>query len=592
MPKQARSLLTLAAALATTAPATAQTVSQPAAGQTGAGQVGMPQVGTLQSAGRPAWLDGDSGIPEVTPRSTAAGTAIVSAVDAPIDPRQPLPVFTPQFPYPTVPVSTAETGVRPVQTLAEAITLAYERNPTLLARRARLRSTDYLYPQARAGYGTTVNARGTYSFARDQVEARTGGFIGNQGFSSAASLIVNQPLFTFGRVTAAESSALGQIEFERDTLRLVEAEVMLDVVAGYVSVLRDAAAVTIAEQNLALLEQQFSDSAARFRVREITIADLDQVQTRLETARAQVIVARGQLGASQAQFLRDVGAPPGELAPPDVLSLPVSDLNDAYAIADAESPSIRAAQSREKVSRATISSAKAEFLPRVDVQGSFDYGTQTPYSDDVRATQTLGSVVLTVPLANGGLRQAQLGGAREANDSDRQLIDAAMRETRSAVASAWNSLASSRASVAYYLAATEAARNAFEGARLQERAGDRTTLDVLDLARDLLTVQINYNTAIANEYLSRASLLAAMGRLEAPQLLAGLTPYDPQAHYRRVSNRSDFPLVTDLLSGLDSLLLPRVSGDRPFLDPAVTTSTQATVELPPETSAVRVDPTQ
>ena len=595
MANRAEGLLTLAAALAAAAPAAAQTTTDPAMDPPVAQTSAPVQIGVqtgVQPGVRPDWLDGESGIPEVTPRSTAAGTTLVAPGAAPLDPSQPLPVFTPQFPYPTTPPSTAETGVQPVRTLAEAITLAYERNPTLLSRRARLRSTDFLYPQARSAYGTTVSARGTYSFARDQVESNSGSLEGTQGFSSAASLIVNQPLFTFGRVRAAESSALGQIEFERDSLRLAESEVMFNVVGAYVAVLRDAAAVTIAEQNLALLEQQHSDNAQRFRVREITVADLEQVQTRLETARAQLILAQGQLGASQAQFLRDVGAPPGELAPPDLLTVPVSSLSEAYAIADAESPSIRAAQSREKVSRASVASAKAEFLPRVDLEGSFDYGTATPYSDSVRATQLLGSVVLTVPLATGGLRQAQLGSAREANDSDWRLIDAAVRETRSAVSTAWNGLASSRGSLAFYLAATEAARNAFEGARLQERAGDRTTLDVLDLARDLLTVQINYNTALANEYLSRASLLAAMGRLEAPQLLASLAPYDPQAHFRDVSNRSDFPLITDLLSVIDGVAIPRVEGDRPILDPGTTTSTEETVALPPESTAVRVDPTQ
>jgi outer membrane protein TolC len=59
---------------------------------------------------------------------------------------------------------------------------------------------------------------------------------------------------------------------------------------------------------------------------------------------------------------------------------------------------------------------------------------------------------------------------------------------REAVSSSWNQLTASRASLEHYARASEAARRAFEGALKQHRAGARTTLDVLDLARDLLNV--------------------------------------------------------------------------------------------------------
>jgi outer membrane protein TolC len=60
----------------------------------------------------------------------------------------------------------------------------------------------------------------------------------------------------------------------------------------------------------------------------------------------------------------------------------------------------------------------------------------------------------------------------------------------------------------------DSARKAYEGAVLQQRAGLITTLDVLDLARELLLARSNSNTAIASAYLAKARVLAAAGALE------------------------------------------------------------------------------
>lgn len=526
-------------------------------------------------------------IPAVPAQSTAATTF---PVGKPLDPRATLPSFTPVYPYSAVSPLAPTTGLGPVTTLGEAIALAYRNSPQLLAQRDRLRSTDFRLPEARARYGPTIDATASYAFSHDRTYIIPGTAVTQQGFTSAASLILRQPVFTFGRNKAAESSAVSEIAFDRDTLRIVEAQVMLDAVTAYVSVLRDAVGVTIASQNVALLERQYTDSVVRFRVTEISATDLRQVETRLQFARGQLLTAKGELGASQGRFLRDVGAPPGDLRPPDVLTVPVADIGEAYAIADAESPVIRAAQSREKISRSAVQDAKAEFLPRVDLRSSADYGSVTPYSDSRRTTQLRSEAIVTMPLVSGGLREARLGAAREGNQADWRLIDQAQRETRSAVAEAWNRLAASRAALGFYLNAVEAARQAYKGGLQQERAGVITTVDLLDLARDLITVQNNYNTALANEYLARASLLSAMGRLEAPRLV-NVPSYDATAHFREIAHRSDLPLLTPLLSALDGIVLPAVYGDRPIRDPAASTSTTATLAMPPESTVIRVDPT-
>jgi hypothetical protein len=103
---------------------------------------------------------------------------------------------------------------------------------------------------------------------------------------------------------------------------------------------------------------------------------------------------------------------------------------------------------------------------------------------------------------------------------------------------------------------------------VQEKAGMRTTLDVLDLARDLLTVRTSYVSAKANEYIARSSLIAAMGNLEGAALIPSIRAYDPDIHFRQQDGRGDVPLLTYVLSGLDSFVAPDLSSDRAVRDPA------------------------
>lgn len=516
--------------------------------------------------------------PAVARRSTAAAAIVLNQTISDATPSISIPRYNIGQP-PLGPDDDVMMLSGPVTSLAQAMTLAYRGNPRLVAQRATVRSTDYQLAEARSTYGPSLSVEGAYTFNRSRAELASGSYLPQQGFTSTASAILNQPLFAFGRNAAAEQRAYAQITFERDSLRLVETNLMLNVVSSYVGVLRDASAVTIARENLALLQRQYDDNRERFRVREITSTDLQQVETRVELAQAQLLTAEGQLGISQADFLQYVGAVPGELAPPDLLSVRYTTIDAAFADADRNSPVIRAAQSREKVSRATYQAARTEWRPRIDLRGTADYGTLSPYSDRLRSTVLTGQVVLSQPLIDSGLRRSRQDQAREANQADWRLIDAALRETHQIISSAWNQLTSSRATLDNYRRALDAAQRAYDGARLQERAGDRTTLDVLDLARDLLNVRLSYNSSVANEYIARATLLAAAGRIEAPQVVSGLTTYDPDVHYSRARRQSDIPLLTPALSTLDGLATGTVRADRPIRDDAARIVVKPTLPL-------------
>ena len=58
-------------------------------------------------------------------------------------------------------LTSAWAGAASAESLADAITLAYQTNPTLQAERATQRATDETYVQARAGYRPTANIQAT-----------------------------------------------------------------------------------------------------------------------------------------------------------------------------------------------------------------------------------------------------------------------------------------------------------------------------------------------------------------------------------------------------------------------------------------------
>lgn len=467
-----------------------------------------------------------------------------------------------------------------VHTLTDAIRLTYWRNPTLLSQRANVRATDNRLPQARAAYGLNLSAQGTYGYQRDRFQTVLG-WAGNQGWSSVATAILTQPLYTFGRNAGSEKVALAQIAFARDTLRLTETQMLLDTINAYVSVIRDRENVSIAKENIDLLSRQLTDSRARYEVRDITGADLQQIETRVELGKAQLLLAQGQVASSEAQFLKLVGAAPGELLPPTELDVALGTIDQAYSISERRSPVIRAAQSREKISRATVDAVRAEFGPRIDLRGTASYGTVTPYSDNLRATELRGEVALSMPLLDGNLRLSRLREAQEANSADWRLIEQAVRDTNEAIASSWQQLATTRISLENYSRAVEAARKAYEGAVEQEAAGARTTLDVLDLARDLLNVRNGYVSARADEYALRAGLLAAVGELDATQIVPDVERYDPDVHLEKVRGRGDTPLLTPLLSGIDHITSGARMDDRPVTDPGAALRISPALVIPP-----------
>jgi outer membrane protein len=441
------------------------------------------------------------------------------------------------------------------ETLADALALAYETNPSLQAQRATQRALDENWVQARSGWRPQLafQSSATYTEIRTPGAARgtlidtngdgipdTRGPAVGSGISHTETgnigLSLSQPIWTGGRTAAAVSASEADILSGRETLRRIEAQVMLTVVQSYVDVRRDQEGVRIRRENVTVLQSQLDESKARYDVGELTRTDVAQSEARLRAAQALLQSAIAQLAISRANYAAVVGQNPGELvAEPSLGFLLPPNADDAFSIAEKFSPILRAQQFAEQASRARVAAARAERMPSLSLRASLGYvGSAQPIDAGRYSRDVQGTAVFSVPLFTGGLTTSRVRQSIERNNTDRINIETQRRSVLQSITSAWNQLIAARANIDSTDESVRAAAIAAEGTREEQRLGLRTTLDVLNAEQELRNDELSAASAKHDEYLAAASVLASMGRLEAKDLIPTVTQYDPKHNFRKL----------------------------------------------------------
>jgi outer membrane protein len=126
-----------------------------------------------------------------------------------------------------------------------------------------------------------------------------------------------------------------------------------------------------------------------------------------------------------------------------------------------------------------------------------------------------------------------------------------------------------------------AATVAFEGAQEQYRVGLSTTLDVLLTQETLRSAQLSLVQSQRDLYVAQATLLNAMGRLDAKSLIQGAPLYDPAEAFDKVRDEGSVPWE-HVVESLDQTGSPAPADpSRPLPAPALA---QGGVALNPATT--------
>lgn len=478
------------------------------------------------------------------------------------------------YPAPVDPLDRHEPDEIYDDSLADAIAEAYASNPGLTARRYDLRAIDddigiamaQARPTAQAqiegGYALTLPGDVTNA-ARSLSDRLNDPNVQKNDMTS--QLVADQPLWTGGRVSSALRASTAASMAGRQSLRVSEGDLLLDLIMAYADIRRDTASLAIRQRNLDALRLTLDEIAARREAGELTRTDIAQGEVQLEAAPVQFHAAQAQLQASRAAFAAIVGREPRTLAPePDLAGLP-SDFDAAMALAETANPELAAAIADERASRARIAVAKAEGAPQISLRATAGTtGSAVPFDRRDHDVIFTGRTTLSIPLSAGGRVRALTAQARNRNAADQFRIEAARRQLVQTLVTVWNQWAWTEQAIAAQDAQLRAARIFFEGTYAEYREGLRSTFDVLYAQNAVRDAEIGLLASRRDRYVARAALLRRMGLLEVDRLLQAAAPYDPARYTARVRARGAVPW------GVAIRLIDRIGApgtDRPDIAP-------------------------
>jgi outer membrane protein len=427
-------------------------------------------------------------------------------------------------------------------TIEAALVRAYQTNPQLNAQRATVRSTDENVPQALSGYRPRVALTASAGYQYTDTLNTFGGTatqilktdVAGSNAPRSAGLTISQTLYNGNQTANKTRAAESQVSGAREGLRVLEQTILLAAATIYMDYLRDAAIVEVQRSNVRVLDQTLKQTRDRFNVGEVTRTDVAQSEAQLAAGKTQLLAAEATLTTTKANFRRIIGNEPEALAPGSPVDrfLPAS-LPGAVELSLIENPNVTAAMYGIDVNFLQVKVNEGALLPTVTMQAS----VQQSYEQSLQVFRTFGASAiaqLSVPIYQGGAEYSLIRQSKETLAQQRLVLEQTRDQTRANTVTAWGQLVAGKAQVASAQAQVTASEIALNGVREEAKAGQRTTLDVLNAQQALVNARVALVTAQHDRVVASYAVLSSVGRLSPQVLNLPTTVYDPSVHYQQV----------------------------------------------------------
>ena len=413
-------------------------------------------------------------------------------------------------------------SVATAENLVDVFRSAMVNDPQLLAEAAARRAVGELEAQATARFLPQIFLSADNGQVRRQARAET--FGGEQEFNSHGySLSVTQPLYRQENHVQSDQADIA-IERAQASYQVAEQALILRVAELYFDFLARQDVVQFSSAEKQANAKQLEQVQQRFDLGLATITDLSESQAGFDLSNADVITAENELANSRERLLETSGLYLEGLAAlksDTPLVRPEPELSGQWVeVALAQNPNLRVLQKMKEDAQQVIALEKSGHYPSVDLVGEKSYSSQsdTGFGGFSKVDQQSLRIQFNLPLYEGGsvssrVRQAsyRLDEAMQNEEAERRAV---VRQSREA----FNGVMTGISRVKALNQALVSGKQALESTQAGYEVGTRTTVDVLNVRRDLFRAKRDYANSRYEYILSSIRLKQAAGTLSPNDL--------------------------------------------------------------------------
>jgi outer membrane protein len=421
--------------------------------------------------------------------------------------------------------------------LNEALIMAYQKHPDILAERLQVKATSEEAPQAFAGWLPSSSA----SIERGKQESQRANSPDSSNLIDQKSIDLTQPIYRGGRTTAGMKKASSNINQAYSDLIAKEQSILLEAVNAYMGVVRSQEHLQLAKHNQKLFSQELDLAKERFSLGEISKVDLAQAKITLTEATTSRIEAEKEVQRTYASFEKSIGEHPTSVSLPKNRVMLQANVQDLISIALKEHPTIQAKEHEIEAAQHDITIERSYILPSVDLVAGHDEVNATSFAGQSSDTETDSiRVKVSIPLFNTqqrGAEHSRIRGAKRYHEKLRHELEGTKNKVEEDVITAYQTFTQTLDSANSLKTMVEASETVLEGISAEEKAGAKTLLDVLEAKQKLFEAKNNLVDNQVDEIINSYALLAAIGRLTVEKLEIDTELYKPQQYHNTVQRK-------------------------------------------------------
>ncbi|PCJ31498.1 MAG: type I secretion protein TolC [Gammaproteobacteria bacterium] len=399
-------------------------------------------------------------------------------------------------------------------TLQDAVGVAVQTNPDILAAGSVRNAVSKEVRQAKAGYFPTLDfAIGTGWEVTDNPTTRRQGAGEIHKNRDEVSLNLRQMLFD-GMATKNEVRRhTARTDSRAYTVFGAAENTGLEAVNAYLGVLRRQELVNLASTNLEAHERTHDQIRLRSERGVGRKADMDQSQGRVALAQANLIAEQSNQRDDETNYLRVIGVNPEALEIPELMlsQLPES-VEEAISFALEHHPTLKSANADIESAHAQHDTAKSPFYPRVD----FELGTTINHDiDGISGTNKDITAMfrLRYNLLNGGKDKARREETAYLINQSAEIRNNTIRQVEQSVRLSWNALETVTQQMDFFQLHETSSTNSRDSYKLQFSLGQRTLLDLLDSENEVFVSRQAMTNAKYDKLFAMYRVLNSMGVL-------------------------------------------------------------------------------